>query len=117
TPDEERQVRFLVQEHLTLSRMAEKRDVDAPATVDDLLRVVGHDLERLEHLYLLTVADVRGVSSRAMTRWKDHLLTRLYEHARAALEGGPALPRRPDTVEGWLALLEGRTDRAALAAH
>lgn len=117
TGDEERHVRFLVQEHLTMSRMAEKRDVDAPSTVEDLLRVVERDVERLEHLYLLTVADIRGVSPRAMTRWKDHLLTRLYEHARAALEGGPALERRPDTVEGWLALLEGRADRAALAAH
>ncbi|MCO5168309.1 MAG: ACT domain-containing protein [Planctomycetes bacterium] len=114
---EERHVRFLVQEHLTMSRMAEKRDVDAPATVDDLLAVVGRDPERLEHLYLLTVADVRGVSPRAMTRWKDHLLTRLYGHARDALEGGGAAPPRPATPPEWLALLEGRADPAALADH
>ncbi|MBX3466027.1 MAG: ACT domain-containing protein [Planctomycetes bacterium] len=115
--EEERHVRFLVQEHLTMSRMAEKRDVDAPATVDDLLAVAGRDAERLEHLYLLTVADVRGVSPRAMTRWKDHLLTRLYGHAREALERGGAAPRGPATREEWLALLGGRADPAALEAH
>lgn len=118
TPDEERHVRFLVAEHLTLSRMADKRDVDARSTLDDLLKVVDGDPERLDHLYLLTSADVSGASPQAMTRWKDHLLTRLYQRAREALEGGGPATRRPETLEGWAALLGPRVaDRAALERH
>lgn len=115
---EERHVRFLVAEHLSLSRLVDKQDVDAPTTLEALLRVVGRDPERLDHLYLLTCADVQGVSPAAMTRWKDHLLTRLYERAREVLETGGAVPARPASAEELLALLRGRVaDPAALEEH
>jgi [protein-PII] uridylyltransferase len=98
--DEERHVRFLVEHHLTLSKLVDERDVDAPETRARLLAVCERDLERLDHLYLMTAADVRAVSPRAFTRWKDTLLTRLWESAReeaaiaATGPGGEPLPRR-----------------------
>ncbi|MBI3725712.1 ACT domain-containing protein [bacterium] len=96
--DEERHVRFLVEHHLTLSSLVEKRDVDAPATRAELLRFCDRSVERLDHLYLLTCADVRAVSPRAFTRWKDTLLTRLYERAREEAALGP-VAIRPATDE------------------
>jgi len=117
--EEERHVRFLVREHLTLSRLAEKRDVDAPETVEELLGVVRRSRERLDHLYLLTCADVQGVSPRALTRWKDYLITRLYESARDALEAGGHEPAvGPTSPAAWEGLLAPRVrDPAALRRH
>lgn len=98
--DEERHVRFLVEHHLTLSRLVDERDVDAPETRAQLLQACERDPLRLDHLYLMTAADVRAVSPRAFTRWKDALLTRLWESARQeALSGEPA-PRRAHDDEG-----------------
>ncbi|MGE0709719.1 MAG: hypothetical protein AB7N76_22145 [Planctomycetota bacterium] len=116
SPGEERHVAFLVRHDATLSRMADERDVDAPDTVTRLLELVEGDPLRLEHLYLLTCADVAAVAPGALTRWKDSLLTRLYERAAQALEGA-APPPTPDTVEGWLAALAGRVDPVRLRAH
>jgi [protein-PII] uridylyltransferase len=45
------------------------------------------DEERLDLLFLLTAADMRGVGAHAFPRWKDALLTSLYQHARERLRG------------------------------
>lgn len=116
TPSEQRHVTFLVGENPTLSGIAERRDVDSAETVQALLEVCNHDPRRLDHLYLLTCADIRGVSPQALTRWKDSLLTRLYEQAAAAL-AGRGVPASPDSPEGWQALLEGQVDAERLEAH
>ncbi len=118
--DEERHVRFLVEHHLTLSRLVDERDVDAPETRQRLLAVCERDLERLDHLYLMTAADVRAVSPRAFTRWKDTLLTRLWERARAEAErGGPVLHIRDEEglVEELLSRLPAGVTEAGLREH
>jgi [protein-PII] uridylyltransferase len=118
--DEERHVRFLVEHHLTLSRLVDERDVDAPETRQRLLAVCERDLERLDHLYLMTAADVRAVSPRAFTRWKDTLLTRLWERARAEAErGGPVAHARDEEglVEELLPRLPAGVTEADLREH
>ncbi|HZU95539.1 MAG TPA: ACT domain-containing protein [Planctomycetota bacterium] len=97
--DEERHVRFLVEHHLTLSLLVDKRDVDAPETRAEVLAACERDLEWLDHLYLMTVADVRAVSPRAFTRWKDTLLTRLWETAREEAQRGTPVHRAADEEE------------------
>jgi [protein-PII] uridylyltransferase len=116
SPGEQRHVTFLIAENPTLSGIAERRDVDSPETVEALLEVCGRDPRRLDHLYLLTCADIRGVSPQALTRWKDSLLTRLYEQAAAQLAGKGA-PATPDSPAGWQELLAGQVDAARLEAH
>ena len=115
-PGEERHVAFLVRTSPLLSRMAEQRDVDTPETVASLVELCGRDPLRLEHLYLLTCADVMGVAPGALTRWKDTLLTRLFERAAQEI-AGTAPPASPESVGGWLEALRGRVDQAALEAH
>ena len=109
SPGEQRHVTFLISENPTLSGIAERRDVDSAETVQALLEVCAHDPRRLDHLYLLTCADIRGVSPQALTRWKDSLLTRLYEQAAAEL-AGKGLPSSPDSVAG-------QVDAGRLEAH
>ena len=82
---------FLVREHLTLSQVAQKRDLSDPAVIHDFAARVG-SRRRLAALYLLTVADIRGTSPKVWNTWKGKLLEDLYHQTFAALGG-----EQPDT--------------------
>src|SRR5207245_1087082 len=62
-------VEFLVAHHLTMSHVAQRRDIDDPKTVTDFAAVVG-DPQRLRMLYLLTYADMRAVGPGVLTPWR-----------------------------------------------
>ncbi len=85
--EEEADVAFLVLHHLTMSAMAERRDVHDSRTIQNLANLVG-TRARLRALYLLTIADVRSVSREAWTRWKAGLLEELYRSTAEWLEAG-----------------------------
>ncbi|WP_323017513.1 [protein-PII] uridylyltransferase [Castellaniella sp.] len=84
-------VEFLVREHLTLSQVAQKRDLSDPRVIHEFATRVGTQ-RQLAALYLLTVADIRGTSPRVWNAWKGKLLDDLYHQTLAALGGA-----RPDT--------------------
>lgn len=84
-PDTELVV-FLVQHHLTFSRVAQKEDLSDPAVVEGFARQMG-DVRHLTALYLLTVADIRGTSPKVWNAWKGKLLEDLYRVALRALGG------------------------------
>ncbi|MDM4764792.1 [protein-PII] uridylyltransferase [Pelomonas sp. SE-A7] len=77
---------FLVQHHLTLSRVAQKEDLSDPEVVQSFARKMG-DARHLTALYLLTVADIRGTSPKVWNAWKGKLLEDLYRLALRALGG------------------------------
>ncbi|TFL11177.1 [protein-PII] uridylyltransferase [Pusillimonas caeni] len=79
-------VEFLVREHLTMSRFAQKRDLTDPDVIHEFARRVG-DERRLTALYLLTVADIRGTSPKVWNAWKGKLLEDLYRLTLTALGG------------------------------
>jgi [protein-PII] uridylyltransferase len=77
---------FLVQQHLTLSRVAQKEDLSDP----DVIQRFTHkmiDARHLTGLYLLTVADIRGTSPKVWNAWKGKLLEDLYRVSLRALGG------------------------------
>lgn len=80
-------VTWLVRHHLIMSVTAQKRDISDPAVVEDFARSVA-DTERLNYLYLLTVADIRATSPRLWNAWKASLLTELFEITRTRLREG-----------------------------
>ncbi len=87
--DEDRElVEFLVEKHLAMSHVAQKRDVYDPEVVRAFAERVGSE-RRLVALYLLTVADVRGTSPKVWNAWKAKLLEDLFRAARRALTGEP----------------------------
>ncbi len=88
-PDRVDRVAWLVEQHLTMSDFAQKRDVSDPRTVAAFAQIVG-DLERLRMLLLVTVADIRAVGPSVWNGWKGQLLRELYAAAEAALPGGRA---------------------------
>src|SRR5438067_2925172 len=70
-------VEFLVAHHLTMSHVAQRRDIDDPRTVTDFAAAVS-DPSRLRMLYLLTYADMRAVGPGVLTPWQARILHELY---------------------------------------
>ncbi|HUB06878.1 MAG TPA: [protein-PII] uridylyltransferase [Myxococcales bacterium] len=75
---------FLVREHLTLSHVAQRRDLSDPEMIRAFAATMG-DPERLDLLYLLTYVDVSSVGPSTWTDWKGRLFHELHEKARAVL--------------------------------
>lgn len=101
---------FLVEQHLVMSHLAQRRDLSDPRLIVDFARIVG-DRDNLRNLYLLTFADIRASSPTAWTTWKGHLLRELYERTSEYLETGESDPAR--AVEQT----ENRIDRVIDAAR
>lgn len=68
---------FLIREHLAMSAVITKRDIDETKTLEDFKEHVGA-VERLKMLTVLTFADTSGVNPRAMSAWRKDLLWQLY---------------------------------------
>jgi [protein-PII] uridylyltransferase len=77
---------FLVERHLTMSAVAQKRDLSDPDVIREFAAVVGTE-RRLVALYLLTVADIRGTSPKVWNAWKGKLLEDLFRLTRRVLRG------------------------------
>jgi [protein-PII] uridylyltransferase len=86
----------LVRNHLLLSELATRRDLDDPATVDAVVSAVG-DSTRLELLAALTEADSRATGPAAWGSWKAGLVADLVRRSDARLAGG-ATPVRSSLV-------------------
>ncbi len=86
-----RLVAWLVRHHLKLSVTAQKQDIADPQVITAFAREVG-DQVRLDYLYTLTVADVRGTNPKLWNSWKATLFDELYERVKQALRRGLEQP-------------------------
>ena len=86
--DDRELVEFLVENHLSMSHVAQKQDVYDPEVVRAFAEKVETE-RRLVALYLLTVADVRGTSPKVWNAWKGKLLEDLFRATRRTLTGEP----------------------------
>lgn len=68
---------LLVDHHLTLSNMAQQRNLDDPETAVEFAGIV-RDQFNLDALMLLTLADGQGTSADAWSDWKETLVWQLY---------------------------------------
>ncbi len=83
-------IEFIVQQHLAMSRIAQKEDLSDPDVINAFAKRVGNE-RYLTALYLFTVADIRGTSPKVWNAWKGKLLEDLYRLALRTLGG-----RAPD---------------------
>lgn len=87
TPAETELVAWLIEQHLTMSEIAQSRDLGDAKTIRDFADVV-QSPERLKLLLLLTVADIRAVGPGTWNGWKGQLLRQLYYEAEPLVAGG-----------------------------
>jgi [protein-PII] uridylyltransferase len=88
-------IAWLVRYHLIFSSTAQREDITDPDVVLRFAQKVG-DLERLDNLYLLTVADMRATSPAVWNAWKGRLLNQLHASATQVLRRGLATPLDAD---------------------
>ena len=93
-PEETELVVWLVQNHLLMSDVAQKRDLAEPRTVRDFAKAVKSPT-RLKLLTVLTVCDIRGVGPGVWNNWKAVLLRGLYGETLDFLTGGSQAASRP----------------------
>jgi [protein-PII] uridylyltransferase len=91
-------VAWLVENHLVMSDVAQRRDISDPKTVRDFVALV-QSPEMLRLLLILTVADIRAVGPGVWNGWKGQLLRELYFEAEAVMSGGDTMRAHGARVE------------------
>ncbi|MEI6215652.1 MAG: [protein-PII] uridylyltransferase [Actinomycetes bacterium] len=77
---------LLVREHLLLSTVATRRDLDDPATIAHVVQHVGN-AETLELLHALSIADGEATGRTAWSDWKARLVADLVSRSLSAMAG------------------------------
>ena len=80
-------VAWLIEEHLTMSTVAQSRDLSDSKTIENFAAVV-QSVEQMKLLTILTTADIRGVGPGVWNGWKAQLLRTLYYETEPVLTGG-----------------------------
>ncbi|PLA73822.1 [protein-PII] uridylyltransferase [Hydrogenovibrio sp. SC-1] len=83
---------WLVLRHLDFSYVAQKKDLSDPQVIQQFAKKVGSQA-RLDHLYLLTLADVRSTSEEVWNDWKNQLFLQLYNNTSKALDATSNQPK------------------------
>ena len=84
--DDVETIKFLVHNHLVMSHLAFHRDIFDESLVAEFAANVG-SLQMLSMLFVLTLADIKGVGPGVLTPWKLDLLTNLFKSAKRVLAG------------------------------
>ncbi len=79
-------IAFLVEQHLTMSTFAQKRDLSDQTVIEEFTNIVQNE-RNLVALYLLTVADIRGTNPQIWNAWKSKLLEELYHKSLRTIGG------------------------------
>ena len=82
SPERRRKLILLVDHHMTLSEIAQRRNLEDSATIADFAEIVRNP-ENLDALMLLTLADGQGTGGQNWSDWKETLVWHLY-HATSS---------------------------------
>ncbi|MDP1711611.1 MAG: [protein-PII] uridylyltransferase [Candidatus Nanopelagicaceae bacterium] len=91
-------LKVLVEQHLLLAATATRRDLNDPATIISVLARIP-DLQTLELLHALSIADGEATGSAAWSNWKATLVSDLVGRTRAAMSGTTVAPQPELTSE------------------
>ena len=101
---------WLIEQHLTMSSVAQSRDLTDRRTIENFADIV-QSVERLKLLTILTTADIRAVGPGVWNGWKAQLLRTLYYETEPALTGGFSEVNRAQRVtQAQAELREALTD-------
>ena len=91
-------VAWLIEQHLTMSTVAQSRDLSDRKTIENFAAVV-QSVEHMKLLTILTTADIRGVGPGVWNGWKAQLLRTLYYETEPVLTGGFSEVNRAQRIE------------------
>ena len=94
-------VEFLVENHLLMATLSQRRDLDDASVIRNFARQVGTP-EKLNLLMLLTFADSQGTSDKLWSGFKDSLLWQLHSRALTLLTGGTEFRRASEKARDEL---------------
>src|SRR6202043_600790 len=87
SPADTELVAWLIEEHLTMSAVAQSRGLSDRKIIENFGAVV-QSVEQMKLLTILTTADIRGVGPGVWNGWKAQLLRTLYYETEPGLTGG-----------------------------
>ena len=96
--DDQQTLKILVEQHLLLSATATRRDLDDPVTIASVLALIP-DLETLELLHALSIADGEATGKAAWSEWKAGLVADLVDRVRSAMVDDTIAPQPELTDE------------------
>ena len=105
----------LVLHHLLLSATATRRDLDDPATIASVVSVIP-DVNTLELLHALSIADGEATGSAGWSEWKATLVNDLVQRVKRAMAGAE-VAQQPEVSEEQIAQAEKGILRVTLVEH
>ena len=93
SPERRRSLLLLVDNHIAMSSIAQRRNLEDPATVAEFATLV-KDSANLDALMLLTLADGQGTGDENWSDWKESLVWQLYRSTSLYLSDGAAFYRQ-----------------------
>jgi [protein-PII] uridylyltransferase len=93
---------LVIEHHLTMAQVSQRRDLDDPAVIRNFARQI-QTVENLNLLTLHTFADSMGTSDQLWNGFKDSLLWTLYHKTRDELSGGTDFIRAEERQRELLA--------------
>ncbi|MEY4588970.1 MAG: hypothetical protein RL497_1046 [Pseudomonadota bacterium] len=87
SPRQTRLVAWLVEKHLLMSYVSQKKDISDPEVIRQFAILVG-DQMHLDYLFALTVADMCGTNPEIWNAWRSSLMRQLYLDTKRALRRG-----------------------------
>ncbi len=78
---------WLVEHHLLMSSVAQRKDITDPDVITEFAKIVGDQIH-LDYIYALTVADINATNPNLWNSWRASLLRQLYAETKRALRRG-----------------------------
>jgi [protein-PII] uridylyltransferase len=105
----------LVLHHLLLSSTATRRDLDDPATIQSIVSLIP-DVNTLELLHALSIADGEATGSAGWSEWKATLVNDLVQRVKRAMAGAQ-VAQQPEVSAEQIAQAEKGQLRVTLEEH